>query len=33
MDNEPQLMHPPWAKDGSIYVFRKLRQFVPEFDR
>ncbi|KAH8689858.1 dyp-type peroxidase family protein [Talaromyces proteolyticus] len=23
----------PWAKDGSFMVFRKLRQYVPEFDR
>ncbi|KAJ5392395.1 hypothetical protein N7509_007885 [Penicillium cosmopolitanum] len=33
MDNEPRLMHPPWAKDGSIMVFRKIKQLVPEFDR
>ncbi|KAJ5993463.1 hypothetical protein N7451_009187 [Penicillium sp. IBT 35674x] len=33
MDNEEALMHPPWAKDGSILVVRKLKQFVPEWDR
>ena len=23
---------PEWARDGTIMVFRKLEQFVPEFD-
>jgi deferrochelatase/peroxidase EfeB len=23
---------PAWTKDGSFLVFRKLRQFVPEFN-
>lgn len=25
--------HPAWAKDGSFLVIRKLRQFVPEWNR
>lgn len=24
---------PTWAKDGSFLVFRKIRQFVPEWNR
>lgn len=24
---------PPWAKDGSFLAFRKLQQFVPEFNK
>ncbi|CAI7608303.1 unnamed protein product [Penicillium bialowiezense] len=32
MENVPQLMHPEWAKDGSLFVVRKMRQFVPEFN-
>lgn len=26
-------LRPDWAKDGSLMVFRKLQQFVPEFER
>jgi len=33
MDNEAALQHPAWAKDGSILVVRKIKQFVPEWDR
>ncbi|KAJ5525225.1 hypothetical protein N7494_011875 [Penicillium frequentans] len=33
MDDEEALMHPPWAKDGSLLVVRKIKQFVPEWDR
>ncbi|KUL81850.1 hypothetical protein ZTR_09745 [Talaromyces verruculosus] len=33
MDNEPKLMHPDWAKDGSYLVIRKFQQFVPEFNK
>ncbi|KAJ6024710.1 hypothetical protein N7540_005507 [Penicillium herquei] len=32
MNDEPRLMHPPWAKDGSLLVIRKIKQFVPEFN-
>ncbi|KAJ5099808.1 hypothetical protein N7532_006809 [Penicillium argentinense] len=30
--NENMGKHPPWAKDGSLLVVRKLRQFAPEFE-
>lgn len=33
MDDVEALMHPEWAKDGSILVVRKIKQFVPEWDR
>lgn len=33
MENDSQLMHPDWAKDGSILVVRKIKQFVPEWNR
>jgi hypothetical protein len=33
MDNKPGLQHPAWAKNGSIQVVRRLKQFVPEWDR
>ncbi|KAJ5111226.1 hypothetical protein N7532_001761 [Penicillium argentinense] len=33
MNNEPKSQHPPWAKDGSYLVIRKLKQYVPEFNR
>jgi len=29
----PPITRPPWAKDSSFLVFRKLRQFVPEFNK
>ncbi|KAJ6000246.1 hypothetical protein N7481_000655 [Penicillium waksmanii] len=32
MNNEAKSQHPPWAKDGSYLVVRKLKQFVPEFN-
>ncbi|OGE52784.1 hypothetical protein PENARI_c009G12023 [Penicillium arizonense] len=32
MNNEPKSQHPPWAKDGSYLVIRKLKQYVPEFN-
>ncbi|KAJ6096020.1 hypothetical protein N7486_006766 [Penicillium sp. IBT 16267x] len=32
MDDEPKLKHPAWAKDGSILVVRKIKQFVPEWN-
>lgn len=30
--NDPNNVRPDWTKDGSIMVFRKLEQLVPEFD-
>ncbi|KAJ5226693.1 uncharacterized protein N7469_006699 [Penicillium citrinum] len=33
MNNEPKSKHEPWAKDGSYLVVRKLKQYVPEFNK
>lgn len=33
MDNEEGMQHPAWAKNGSYQVVRKLKQFVPEWNR
>jgi len=30
--DQDNVTRPPWAKDGSFLAFRKLRQFVPEFN-
>ncbi|KAJ5719758.1 hypothetical protein N7493_007336 [Penicillium malachiteum] len=32
MNDEPRLMPPAWAKNGSLLVIRKIKQFVPEFN-
>lgn len=32
-DNPDLPQRPAWTKDGTIMVFRKLQQDVPEFDR
>ncbi|KAJ5648085.1 hypothetical protein N7490_004457 [Penicillium lividum] len=33
MDDNPDLKHPAWAKDGSILVVRKIKQLVPEWNK
>lgn len=33
MENVQGNQHPSWAKDGSYFVFRKLKQYVPEFNK
>ena len=30
--SDPDNVRPDWTKDGSIMVFRKLEQLVPEFN-
>ncbi|KAJ5650355.1 uncharacterized protein N7484_004078 [Penicillium longicatenatum] len=32
MGDEEKSRHPAWAKDGSLLVVRKIKQFVPEWD-
>jgi deferrochelatase/peroxidase EfeB len=32
LGDQQEVTRPTWAKDGSFMVFRKLRQFVPEFN-
>lgn len=32
-DNRDAPQRPPWTKDGSMMVFRKLEQDVPAFDK
>jgi hypothetical protein len=32
MDNEPGMQHPEWARNGSIQVVRRIKQFVPEWN-
>jgi deferrochelatase/peroxidase EfeB len=32
LGDQLDVTRPTWAKDGSFMVFRKLRQFVPEFN-
>lgn len=31
-DPESLIKRPEWTKDGTVMMFRKLQQFVPEFD-
>ena len=31
-DPNAAVKRPAWAKDGTMMAFRKLQQFVPEFD-
>lgn len=33
MNNVKNMQHPEWARDGSYFVFRKLKQYVPEFNK